>query len=1167
MSNNVLLLFEKYKSNTDAIPTNRGFLYQYLKTLNTWICNAINNTENDIFCETEDDIKEVNFDFKSLKFTQVKCYSRNLGTQDEEIEKTIYNFFILYNLYPDYDGQFYFETNTNIKKNDDILLNWYKDQENMSEDLIIKCKLRVQGILKGIAEKKKKSEIQKIENKIAKLDPGLLEEIESFKKEKDIVIKEFKPLFDRIEEDHYLESFIKSIKWNFEQVEGEEAVRIIKQECIDGLKEYVDKYNYLLLTRLLSEIYLRSSNTKVDDRKLNKSLLDEIIKESEEEMLAKSDKLIRESLSQISGKIDELKGFVGEKFHSVEEKLDMVMTEPPSYDFDKMIEMYSIRIGSFLEKNMTLPFQSELDNDLIKNSSFNEFFNKSTWKSEIVKHISTISRDFNGNPLIREKIKKLPEICQFNLSYEEFENTMCKENDWILKEIPDDNTTKDIRLLLFQLYSLLNKRYNKVLIITGESGSGKTHLLKTILSSNQIEKGLEYCSIRIPVNVNDIIKKGFEEAIKFSLNHFLDTNFSDVTDINKFIINLEREGFNFRVIFIIDDLQTLCNSSARHYIDLKQKIVEYTKYDWISWCMAINEFDQYLIMDNSSFLDEYCYLKDSEKDANLFGSMSKINNENKVCYKILNEHNIDTEVIENFPKNVSNIKMLLNNPLISYVYAHTVSENEKELLNIGYFDFIKRYSDIKKTQMLDCSERDLSFQEKEVHIDNEIDQIVNFLIENKKLTYREVELKDLLGDLEICFFELLSVHLVNKSIVDFEDFFEKRKDINFKFVFKLYWAYKILLQFRSKNDWLKFSSWRKSFIELKDDLLVYEILYLDTNFENNQEVLKREIVNVLESVNEKASLLFFGVKTSFNCQGIIFQELLEGEELILNKQETFGLMYFLMHTNAKDTTNPQKCRVLSKYLNKVSEYELDGYLKGVCKSVFGKLSRPARLKNCISEFIGCTDPRINEIIGRIAAENFARIIIDKKYSLEDVIKDNLINFLCENLEKIEGSMKIRTEKGRNPNWTFIEYFLRYLFTSLIEHNDNKFLLHEILLKNKFYYFEQVDNKFKSIGYILRSNSAIAYGAYYKHLHHSKKSNFQKQYISLISNLLESKSTEHRIFAFHFIRNTIFDQGDQSLTLESEFIPLLKIIYEDTRLIEFNKNRKLFYEKNINSSLN
>jgi hypothetical protein len=360
---------------------------------------------------------------------------------------------------------------------------------------------------------------------------------------------------------------------------------------------------------------------------------------------------------------------------------------------------------------------------------------------------------------------------------------------------------------------------------------------------------------------------------------------------------------------------------------------------------------------------------------------------------------------------------------------------------------------------------------------------------------------------------------------------------------------------------LKFSTWRHSFRELKDDLLVYEILYLDTDFKNNQEVLNQEIIDVLKRDNEKALLFFVGIKTSFDCQEIIFLELLEGKELFLSKQETFGLMYFLMHTKARNAKLPDKCRVLSKYLNKISEYQLGGYLNGICKSIFDELSNPARLKKCMSEFIGCTDTRINKMIGKLAAENFVRIVIDTN-NLEEVVKNHLITFLCNNLEKIDGSIKNRIGKGRNSNVTFIEYFLRYLFTSLIEHNDdNKFLLHEIFLTNKFYYFEQVDNKLKSIGNILRSNSAIAYGAYYKHLNYLKKKNFKEQYIYCISKLLDSELTEQRILAFHFISNTLIDEEPNS-TLDIDFIPLLKIIHEDNRLSNFNDNRKDFYERNF-----
>ncbi|WP_406866999.1 trypsin-like serine protease (plasmid) [Priestia megaterium] len=830
-------------------------------------------------------------------------------------------------------------------------------------------------------------------------------------------------------------------------------------------------------------------------------------------------------------------------------------------ELDKILEMYSIKIKDYLKNNMNLPFESKLDNDLINNSYFNGFFDMSTWRSTIINQISMISKEANSNRIVREKVKELHDICQFDLSYEEFKTTMREKNDWILREIPDDETTKDIRPLLSELNSLLNKRYNKVLMLTGESGSGKTHLLKTILSSNKIQKGLGNYSIRIPINVNDIEEKGFEEELISRLNHFLATNFSDITDINEFITNHEKKGIKFRVIFIIDNLHILFNSNAKIYNDIKKTIKSYTKNDWISWCISINELDQYLIMDNSNFLKEYCFSNTSENDAlNLFVNMSSVNNKNGVCYKILNNHGIGANIIDELPDNtdiniINNIKMLMQNPLICHVYVKTVSNHEKEFYNICYFDFIKRYSEVKKTEMKEHSKRNLSSNEKDADIDDDINKVVDLLIKNKKLTYLKKETDQLFPSNE-CYEELLSVHLVSKRFRQIQDPLGERTTALIDFVFPLYWGFKILFYFRMDDNWAEFSSLRKSFPDLENELFTYELLYLDMDIENNIKILTEEILHSLESYHGKELLFFVAVKTSVKCRGIIFNELLEREKLFLNKKETFGLLYFLLHINARVD---KKCEILGRNLDRISKYELGVYLESLCKKMFSELKDLEKLKRCISEFICSGNTEISSTIGEIAAKNFARLV--DGFPLEDVIDIHLINFLSNNLEKINET------KNKQSGFTYIDYFLRFLFRILIENsNDDRFLLHKILLnKNLYYLDEEEGEKFKPIAHILRSNSAIAYGSYYKQLSPDKKKIFKGLYIKCIENLLKSDLTSDRKLAFHFISNTLRNPEDQNLSLENEFIPLLNTIYEDERLNEFNEGRKCFYERNINTS--
>lgn len=91
MDKNELLLFKK---PTDAVGANRGFFYQYLKTLVLWLKNYRNNKDINIYCEVEDDIKERNESIKRINYTQLKCYSSVLSLKNEDVQKSIYNFFI-----------------------------------------------------------------------------------------------------------------------------------------------------------------------------------------------------------------------------------------------------------------------------------------------------------------------------------------------------------------------------------------------------------------------------------------------------------------------------------------------------------------------------------------------------------------------------------------------------------------------------------------------------------------------------------------------------------------------------------------------------------------------------------------------------------------------------------------------------------------------------------------------------------------------------------------------------------------------------------------------------------------------------------------------------------------------------------------------------------------
>lgn len=263
MSTNQLYIFSK---NTDATATEQGYYYQKLKTLKTWLQNRINNISEVIYCDYEDDILQRNFVEGTSKFRQIKLYSSTFSFSTEEIKKSLANFFMLFTK-GDYlfdDACFVFETNSSIARemrgNDaNLLKEWFENQDNMSEDLIDRCKARVKEIID-----------EYVKDGYARQMAG------------DITgdFLNAKIFYDNLPEEFWVK-FITSIKWHFENVEQQEAIPELRKE-IDSLilllplpinSKEVSTYAGVLL----HEITEKTIDPVKDNRILTNDLLDFIV--------------------------------------------------------------------------------------------------------------------------------------------------------------------------------------------------------------------------------------------------------------------------------------------------------------------------------------------------------------------------------------------------------------------------------------------------------------------------------------------------------------------------------------------------------------------------------------------------------------------------------------------------------------------------------------------------------------------------------------------------------------------------------------------------------------------------------------------------------------------------------------------------------------------------
>lgn len=333
MPSNELIIFKK---DTDAPGSNRGFVYQYLKTLVLWLRNYKENVDVTIYCEVEDDIKEINLLEKTLRFTQLKCYSSALNINSDEIKKSLYNFFILHLIYDDYDGKYVFETNTYVSNRDTIIENWmeYQGALHMNEAVQLECVVKTKEILREVFSVEKNSLEQAIEKKIMKRKEKLekafvkseeiLKEIEALDEELK-VLQELSESFEaKIDDETIMCDFVNRVSWVFEDIDAIDSIDVLKKQAEEILADILEDKSRvdLYFCRLLSEINFKAVKEKKEQRYLDKKLLDKILKETDDEIRSYISNELIQKFEGFEVKLDRGVQEIKDEIHELGQKVD-----------------------------------------------------------------------------------------------------------------------------------------------------------------------------------------------------------------------------------------------------------------------------------------------------------------------------------------------------------------------------------------------------------------------------------------------------------------------------------------------------------------------------------------------------------------------------------------------------------------------------------------------------------------------------------------------------------------------------------------------------------------------------------------------------------------------------------------------------------------------------
>lgn len=287
--NKELTILKRFDIPRDADASLKGFFYQFLKTLDSWLINYNNDLDITIHCETEDDIKETLSD--NLVFTQVKAYKDNFNINSEEIVKSVFNFFSLYNKYRDEKTKFVFFTNSGFEgeffertTDGSILLNPLEKQKSILEiKKLLKKSYReiiqqeiadnekqIKRLEKERSEKKRSAAIERRNVQISDLEKSIQAHKNEIDKINDFIDREASSFFDRIE-------------WKFEDIDKDKAIGRLNDSIknnIAKISSFRDKERFVY-GRLFEIVANKSQHRNIPNRMLNSDLLESIIKEAE----------------------------------------------------------------------------------------------------------------------------------------------------------------------------------------------------------------------------------------------------------------------------------------------------------------------------------------------------------------------------------------------------------------------------------------------------------------------------------------------------------------------------------------------------------------------------------------------------------------------------------------------------------------------------------------------------------------------------------------------------------------------------------------------------------------------------------------------------------------------------------------------------------------------
>ena len=909
--------------------------------------------------------------------------------------------------------------------------------------------------------------------------------------------------------DEYYENVIKEITENIpDEWESENVIEYVTLHSPIDTNVHNSIFSEKMRQDFIDAFYKRE-NIPYSSERITKSL---------EQYLNSLEEHLELNLFQkiIFGKMNELQMNVeriGESVNKIDDHISKTTIEDSKRIAIRKITEFRLKaaLQCYLEKE-------NIDDENIGKDEYQEeiynirsIFCKS-WKEQIIKLLyKGINNKSTG---FRNKMKYIEGEQEYEIVLK------------LIKQIVEEYDC-DIKIEDEINFELTHPHFNRVCLISGSMGSGKTLFIRNFIRYNI--QNPEF--LVLPMHVSDLLKNDtIEESLVNWSNTFMNMQCMEFEEFIKQILNLE-----YKMCIVIENIHELYILNKAKFADVINLIKKYTKFDKINWIFTINEYEYFIFQTIPEFLNRYCI---DEKCINnsFFKSSFNLGDYNvvhKVIEKILDYYNVKFIQTDYLEMDILNDSM--ETPFNAHILGKCCVGEEIIPYPESYFEYIKIIVSLLNGKVSQNSNvNEILYAEKE---------ICKIMIKKHEICYDEDELKNI-DKASLDYLQILHlISYVEKCKDDIFSFDQYRYEKNYRLRIEVFWAMKFVLYheniMKNKNIFLdELLSFPGNF---RDILIPCYLMYIDKEMEEIEEILEKFFDKRIGYYP-----LFCARKASKNFEKSIFTYLVKNTVSIDIKM-VYSLLYYIYFSKLKIK---EKFILISMNAEQIENVGLLDIYENIFRQIISKMKNEKNLKRNIIPLVSCKVASINVINGYVCGHRYVQILKASGKTFEDGI-ENIEMYVHDHNEillKIEG----------RKNDSFMDYFIRSFYEQYL-YQKELISMFNYLNRNKFF------NLQPPLGIYFKKNFTCAAGNIYSK--NPDRKGFKSKYENLTNILSMSENLYDNLTAWFLILNSISKENEG---INKNLVPAFVRLWEKKKFREEYKNHtevKQILKYNVNELKN